>query len=284
VIITIDMPQMAVIGLSENWLFRHCGNAHWRKLCRGLGVRSADLRDDAGERLYPTFVAICGRYSRPLAAVCENDRLKLAVALAHYGQSFVVSEITLANADADFRLEMATTFVAREAAGRNELRRSTPRADLDGGSRALASPPEILGVSQTMRRGEMRSYKIGAHAIDLASRPLSHDRVYEPSPYIDFNGAGLLYFASYPTIADTLERRMVHDEGLGVDGRDWALATSAIARDVYYYGNLDVGARLRVALHRLDRKDDEVVSHVRLTREGDERPLADVLTVRQILP
>ena len=59
--IEIGMPQMAANGLSENWLFRYCGDLHWQELCKSMGVLSRDLTNDAGERLYATFVAIAAR-------------------------------------------------------------------------------------------------------------------------------------------------------------------------------------------------------------------------------
>ena len=45
--ITVNMPQMAANGLSENWLFKHCGDLHWDALCASLDIRSSELEDDS---------------------------------------------------------------------------------------------------------------------------------------------------------------------------------------------------------------------------------------------
>ncbi len=281
--LTVGMPQMAANGLSENWLFRHCGDLHWRRICACLGVRSAALRDDRGRRLYPTFVAIAARYSAPLSAVRENDTLEESAAVAHFGQSFFRSEIAVHGEAGRYALEMLTAFVVREEEGRNDLAKSTPEVRARAGSTELVEPPDLLLRSQAMRRGEAVACEVAGRRFDLAGPGLDLVAEYEPSPYIDYNGADLLYFAAYPTIADTLERRLVTEAGLGIGGRDWAMATSTVARDVYYHGNLDVGARLRGRLRVVEREGDEVATHMRLTRLDDDGPLADVFTLRRVL-
>src|SRR6202000_3426587 len=68
---------------------------------------------------------------------------------------------------------------------------------------------------------------------------------HEPSPYADYNGAGLLYFAAYPTIADTAERRLVAELALSPRPQiDWALATSTVRRDIFFTANLPLGEAL----------------------------------------
>lgn len=281
--VTINMPQMASNGLSENWLFKYCGDLHWQALCDSLAIQSSELRDDSGARLYPTFVAISCRYSQPLSSVRENQRFDTAVDLSRFGSSFYHSRVTLFDEAARFVLEMLTTFVARSEEGRNDLRRSTPRSDLACSARELCEPPAILTRSQGMRRDEIRQYDFNGCHLDPGESSLNLTRDYEPSPYVDFNGANLLYFAAYPTICDTLERQIIVAEGLGRQEADWAMATSTTARDVYYYANLDLGSSLRVKLKRLDCKDQSVVMHTTMTGLSDEKPIADLLTERRIV-
>ena len=107
-----------------------------------------------------------------------------------------------------------------------------------------------------------------------------------------------LHFAAYVTIADTLERRMVR--GLWLDGdrrrgsgplvagggsgaRDWALATSTVRRDVFYYRNLPLGEAVLVHLVDAWWGEREVKTHVRLVRERDALPLADLITSKTLL-
>jgi probable biosynthetic protein (TIGR04098 family) len=106
---------------------------------------------------------------------------------------------------------------------------------------------------------------------------------FEPSPYIDYNGAGLLYFAAYPTIADTIERRLIGEHQLADPTRDWAAQSSTIARDVFYYRNLDLGKRLVATLKRFDRVGKNVILHTLLTNEVEGAPLAEIITAKRLL-
>jgi probable biosynthetic protein (TIGR04098 family) len=106
---------------------------------------------------------------------------------------------------------------------------------------------------------------------------------FEPSPYIDYNGAGLLYFAAYPTIADTIERRLIAKHKLADPARDWAAQSSTVARDVFYYRNLDLGKSLVATLKRFDRAGENVILHTLLADEVDGAPLADIVTAKRLL-
>jgi probable biosynthetic protein (TIGR04098 family) len=281
--LTVGMPEMAAGGLSEAWLFKHCGAAHWNELCARTGRASRELADETGARIYPTFVAVRGRYSVPLAAVGENDCFETAIQLAHYGRSFFLSRVALTGRPGAFELEMLSAFVARESAGRNQLRKSTPAPEVAYDCAALKEPPAILKRARERRRGEDGSHQVGGRTVDLRRSGLGLAAEYEPSPYLDFNGANLLYFASYPAMADTLERRMVRTAHLEPDERDWALSTSTVARDVFYYRNLDLGRTVQARLNQLAREGQSIVIHTTLVGGQDGEPLADVFTEKKIL-
>ena len=146
----IHLPQTDATGLSENWLFKHCGEMHWDHLCAAMGVsgvNSQDMRDDAGKRLYPTFVAIRGRYATPLSMVQMDQHFQTTVDLTNYGRAFFHSTVTFANEATRFELEMLTTFVARNKDGLNDLHQSLPATRLVYKSRASKSRPPILKLS-----------------------------------------------------------------------------------------------------------------------------------------
>lgn len=278
---TLGMPQMDIAGLSENWLFRHAGDGHWRALCAALDTPSASLTDEAGNRLYPTFVAIRGRYPRGLNAARENDPLDTALSIAHYGRPFFHSLVTVCAADHPCELEMLTSFVAREQADSNRLRRSVPAPHLTYRAPPMNEAPGLLRLSQGLRRGEIESLEVNRVSFAPTNDACLFQCQLEPSPYTDFNGAGLLYFPSYVSLADTAERAAARAGGLAArlaPGVDWALATSTIARDVYYYRNLDPGQVVSARVCRLEETAGRVVSHVRLL--VDEAPMADVFTVK----
>lgn len=279
--VLINMPQMAANGLSENWLFKHCGDQHWRALCESLGVRSSHLVDDAGLRLYPSFVAISARYSHPLSVVQENDAFDDSVDLAHFGRSFFRSTVQLANAQHALKQEMVTAFVARVHEKRNDLRKSTPAGALAYRCRSLDESPSLLERFRKMRSGELALYELDGRTIPLtAAGRLALTSRYEPSPYTDFNGANLLYFASYPTMCDSMERTIIQGNSLVELTQDWSLATSTKARDVFYYRNLDLGVSVVARLNRFEAVEGEYVIHTTLLSEADGLPLADVLTLK----
>ena len=276
--IRVGMPHLDAAGLSENWLFRHAGELHWEAIAQRLGVASHDIRGDAGARLYPTVVAVRARYEAPLANVRENDVLDSRVEVVPCGRSSAHGRIVVANGEHRFTLELLTTFAAREPDG---LRTAPLAAPLARRWTPAPGPlPVIARLARAARRREPVDDPFAGAALARDGQPLG-SVPYEPSPYADYNGAGLLYFASYVTIADSAERQLVHRLGLGGSHlQDWALATSAVRRDVYYYENLPLGAALIASLHQLDRDPHGVSTHVRLSRAEDGRPMADVIARR----
>jgi probable biosynthetic protein (TIGR04098 family) len=281
----IHLPQTDATGLSENWLFKHCGEMHWDYLCLAIGVsgvNSKEMRDDACNRLYPTFVAIKGRYDRPLCTVQMDQHFQTTVKLNHFGRAFFHSTIAFRNEEARFDLEMLTTFVARHRNGLNDLHQALPSANLEYTSRSLNSPPPLLKLSQALRHAEITDYDfVGYHF--STSENLNLQISFEPSPYIDYNGAGLLYFAAYPTIADTLDRQLIMRHKLMEGSGDWAVRTSTVARDVFYYRNLNLGQRLTATLRRFDRVGENIILHTSLTAESDGAALADIFTAKRVL-
>lgn len=281
----IHLPQTDATGLSENWLFKHCGEMHWDYLCEAIGVsgvNSKEMRDDAGNRLYPTFVAIKGRYATPLCAVQMDQHFETTVKLNHFGRAFFHSTIAFRNQEARFDLEMLTTFVARNRKGLNELHQSLPSGNLVYNSEPLKQPPPILKLSRQLRHAELTEYDFVGHRFSLNDHDLGLHISFEPSPYIDYNGAGLLYFAAYPTITDTLERQLIARHQLAETTRDWTLQSSTVARDVFYYRNLDLGKKLVATLKRFDRVGENVILHTLLTDEIEGTPLADIITAKRI--
>ena len=283
----IHLPQTDAAGLSENWLFKHCGEMHWDYLCAAMGVggvNSEEMRDDLGKRLYPTFVAIRGRYEKPLSTVCMDERFQTSVKLKHFGRAFFQGIITVSNDAARFEHEMITTFVARNREGLNDLHQSLPASNLAYNCEPLGAPPSLLKLNQALRHRSVTEYDFLGYRFSLLATALDLSAGYEPSPYVDYNGAGLLYFAAYPTIADTLERQLVlkHElmEGVG----DWAVRTSTVARDVFYYRNLNLGQRLTATLKRFDRVGENIILHTTLTAESDGAALADIFTAKRVRP
>ncbi len=281
--IRIGMPQLDVGGLSEGWLYRTCGDLHWEAIGRELGVSSHGFRAEAGDRLYPTVVALRARYGAPLAAVNENDVLTAKVSVRPCGRACAHGEIDLTVAGRRSSVELLTTFAVREPGG--GLRMAMPAPELaerwlmDGGG-----TPEIVRLAKAARAGHTLDDAFCGPSLRAIGPALGRFD-YEPSPYADYNGAGLLYFASYVTIGDTAERALVRRLGLSPSPRtDWALGASAMRRAVFFYTNLALGEALVVDLMRFELCGARgVKTHLRVSRQRDGLVMADLITERRFV-
>lgn len=275
--IRLGMPHLDAGGLSEGWLFRHAGDLHWDAISERLGVASDDIRGEDLQRLYPTVVALRARYSAPLSTARENDLFDGNVEMVPCGGACAHGRVSAAVGSNRLSIELVTTFAARQPDG--SMRMALPAARLAARWEPGSAPSRLALLARAARRRQPLADSFAGPSLDPPGPALGRVR-HQPSPYADYNGARLLYFAAYPTIADTVERQVVTELGLVSRRTDWALATSPIARDVFYYGNLPLGDALLVDILAFDLMDDGVKTRVRLRRARDGGRIADVITRR----
>jgi probable biosynthetic protein (TIGR04098 family) len=276
------MPHTNAGGLSESWLFRHAGDRHWQAIGARWGRSTDQLRSQSGARLYPTFLAVRATYDAPLSTFRENDHAVVHVALPWMARGYAHGLVTVTIGEERLRLQMLTMLAERASSGR--LRAAQPAlqpAHLDSMSSTDDGVPDLVALARAARNGQRHDDPFAGAALgrtcdSIASEP------YEPSPYSDFNGARLLYFASFVSIADTAERRMAHRLGWMRDD-DWALATSPVRRDVFYYGNIRLGESVTTHLLAVEwGSPGRLKTHLRVVRDADERTLADVITEKRV--
>jgi chloramphenicol O-acetyltransferase type B len=77
----LNMPQMALTGLSESWVFKEFGDIHWSILAKGLQRPSHLLQDGNGERLYATFTRFQLDATCALASFRENERVQFVASI-----------------------------------------------------------------------------------------------------------------------------------------------------------------------------------------------------------
>lgn len=310
----VGMPHLDAGGLSEGWLLRYAGDLHWEAIGHQLAAASDEIRSDWGQRLYPTFVAVRARYAVPLASVRENDVLEAAAEVIPCGRACAHGRVVaLVGGPGQGRghrlqLEMLTTFAVR--AGNGQLQMALPAARLARRWSPTSESPPIARLARVARR--QATPVADGDPADGEAPPLLEDDflgpslappgpplgslTYQPSPYADYNGAGLLYFAAYVTIADTAERLLVQGRGLEpLCGDDWALGTSPVRRDVFYYRNLPLGQALVAELLDVDLgvndrgggrasfRPSSVRTRMRLRRADDGQVMADLVTERRVL-
>ncbi|WP_460443999.1 SDR family NAD(P)-dependent oxidoreductase, partial [Amycolatopsis cihanbeyliensis] len=268
--IRVGLPHLAVGGLSENWLFKELGDLHWSLLEAHYGIDVTELRDSRGERLLPAFVRIRIAGEAPLSAYAEGDRLTLAGELTAMDEQTFVSDLHCSG-PAPVTARLMTVFATRRSG--NALVLGVPAAT----GPATAEPSrEQLDFNQ-----EFRSAREAEGTGHLGA-------TYRLNPYHDLNGAGLLYFASYPHINDYGERAYFHGPGRAqaglAPGQDWSVATSTVSRDVIYLGNCGPEEDVRYRLDAFSREGDGRVRLVStLLRDSDATPLARITTIKEIV-
>jgi probable biosynthetic protein (TIGR04098 family) len=256
----LNMPQMALGGLSESWLFKELGDIHWRLIARGLGRPSHEIADVNGDRLYATFTRFRLDSSAGLAAYRENERIELEAQASRYGAGLYFSEVTAAGDDRRLRGELMSSFAkVGEAASNTSLLRGQPEIPPDCGIPAVGELPAFASAYR-----ERRAAPLPAPLFECE---------YEIVPSHDINGVGLLYFAAYPTINDICAARYA--------GRSLTASYSTQARDVFYFGNCDPDETLIFRLHRWDAAADRIEMEGSISRKSDGGLMAAIITTKQ---
>jgi probable biosynthetic protein (TIGR04098 family) len=276
--LTLEMPQMAVEALSENWLFKELGGLHWKMLCDGLSTSSFDLKDDLGNRLYATFVRIKLESNLPLCGFKENERVAIDGSIARFGGSMYFSDFEVGGLTGQIKAKLMTTFSAREGKDNTKLTKTQPGSAIPNRTLELPDYPAFGNDYRLMRKGEIGHHRL-ANAVFSAGAEAVHETIYELNPYYDLNGVGLLYFAAYPIINDVCEARFFNK---GAAAARWEESHYTVARDVFYLGNCNSRDRIIHRLHEVQSPSDgTVATQSTLLRASDESPIARIFTVKQ---
>lgn len=254
----INLPQMAMAGLSEGWLFREVGDVHWYVLTSALGVKSRDIADQAGERLYATFTRLRYRSRVPLGDIKIDSHLEFSSEMSRFGAGMFFSKTKIRGDGADILFDVATAFSKFGEHGSNaSLIKSQPVLPEGFAIPSLGALPEFVEEYRHLR------------ASDLG--PVLFETEYEIIPQHDINGVGLIYFAAYPNISDICLMR--HLGGAGA-----ALEWSPLERDVCYFANASPAETLIYRLHsaRGCPERDSVIFLGSISRKSDGKTMARI--------
>jgi len=274
--VRLGMPQLALSGLSEGWLLRECGSRHWSEVAAYFQVPPERLEDGRGNRLYSSFLAVrlCGR---PLGAFREGDPVRLHTRLTRLSRQRFLSRHRLSalGSEASLTVEMISALLKRERARDNtSLCEGDPRPrGIEEGPGEDPVDSELFVLDKAMR-SRRRDIQEGDDSDDKTPGAGQSFRFrYRPLPQSDFNGAGLLYFASYHSIVDRAEWewRPVPE------ALDW----TTTQRDTFFFANINPGDQVEVALLDLREAADCLRHRARLFRVSDGRLLAEVSTVKR---
>ena len=228
--VLLGMPQLSGVGLSESWLLKELGHRHWMDLAKAAGMDAPDFRDDMGQPVYAAFCAIRIEGAR-FDLAKENGRLAIVTSLSRVSRTQVLSRHALViDGTPAGTVEMVSAFVKRTGSSNHSI----ARVSIGGLTPVDPSGSDLPGLAASFR-----SRRISRHfGFDIAGAG-EEGPVYgfDPCPAQDFNGAGFLYFTSFLGFVDRAEWQ--HERNL---------AAPLQMREVHYYGNVDVGERLRVVL------------------------------------
>ena len=257
---TIDMPQMALSGLSEAWLFKELGDIHWQMITDFLQSPSSAIADDEGDRLYATFTRLYLEATPKLRDFKENDTLALSSSLQRYGGSFFFGTHELSAQDVGCRAQTMSTFAKYGERGKNtSLIKGTPTLpDPDSVPSMEAFP--AFGTEYRVRRGEDPAEAI-------------FECEYEILPSHDINGVGLLYFAAYPTIFDLCLEKF--------EGKGFLIEYSTVSKDLYYYANSEPTETLIFRVHTRDEENDTLRHTASLSRKSDGKRMGEVISIKR---
>lgn len=267
-VVKIGMPHLSLTGLSENWLLKECGHRHWFLLARAGGTPVPDFRDSVGDQVYAVFRAVAIREAR-FDAVEENDDLHFTSNLMRISRTQFASHHHLFCRGRKIgEIEMISSFVKRTVAGVN---RSVARVELN----AFPFAGEITSSALADVAGGFWNGTWVQHRGFNQDKPSKRgELVVRPNPSLDFNGAGFLYFASFPTLADRAEWELLLPPA--------DLTTSD--REVIYYGNIEPGDDVVVRINGLTGDpNSDFVHWMALHRRCDDAKLADIFTTRKLI-
>lgn len=250
---SVNMPQMAMGGLSESWLLKELGDLHWSMIASGLGSQSSSIVDGSGNRLYATFTRISYLLQASMATIAENSSLELHGSISRFGAGTFISDIGLKQELAPGAARLMSNFSRRGNADNTSLLKGQPTIP------ANCPVPEIALPAFMLEYRDRRSTVPDASLFNSE---------YDIIPFHDINGVGLLYFAAYPIISDICSLRYF----AGFAG------FSTTSRDIYYFANTDAGDGLIFRIHRWTLAGSVLDTETSLSRKSDGALIAYLVT------
>ena len=274
---TINMPQMALEALSENWLFKEIGDVHWALICGGLNSNSFDLKNDIGDRLYATFVRIRIDISTNLSFFKENKNLELNGNIKRFGNSMYFSEISMRSAANIIDAELMTTFSIRQGSDNSKLAKSEPHGVVNNIPN-LKGLPSFGGDYRLIKKKVKNIIEFNDLTFYLSDDNCIFETTYTLNPFYDLNGVNLLYFAAYPIINDCCEARYFNNI---FPHERWEQMYYTKTKDVLYYGNCNINDNIVYKMSELEKLENgsyKIVST--LYRDSDMAIIAKICTVK----
>ena len=270
--IEIRMPQMANSALSENWLLKYLGDTHWLLLSKGLEQKSSEFRDDIGNRLYATFVRINYTISS-LSHFFENDLLNIKSEIEGFGSNTYLSKFSSQNGKIVISATLMTTFSARENNNNTAITKAVPKERVNY-IKQLSNTPSFLNDYRLLKKDLLDEVSSGYGNFQITNEKIFCCE-YEPNPFYDINGVGLLYFAAYPIIADKCCINYFKNTEIKFSGE-----YQTIYRDIFYFANCNPDDTIIFTLNSVEVNATQIKILCSLNRKSDNFLMAKIITVK----
>jgi len=273
--IEIRMPHMANSALSESWLLKYLGDFHWLLLTKGLAQKSSQFKDEAGNRLYATFVRVNYTCSS-LKEFQENEILDFNGFLEGFGAQTYLSKIEAQGNTTNVTATLMSTFSFKENGNNCEMIKGSPKVTTNYVPQLLQTPI-FLTDYRLLKKDLLKQYACDYGVFDLTGQYLFSCE-YELNPFFDINGVGLLYFASYPSIADKCIMEYFNKEN---NATDFSHNYHTVFRDVFFFANCNCGDSIVFKLNTLKMESNLLKLVCCLHRKSDNTMLAKIITVKE---
>ncbi len=258
----LNMPQMALSGLGESWLFKELGDIHWAMITTFLQSPSSGIADETGDRLYATFTRILLEATPSLRGFRENDLFDISSSLERYGAGMFFGTHHVNGPQATCRARTMSTFAKYGERGENtSLIKGTPLIPDPEALPSLDTLPEFGAEYRTRRAAD--------------PGPAIFECDYEILPPHDINGVGLLYFAAYPTVFDLCFERF--------EGKGFLLGHSTVSKDILYFANSEPTETLVFRLHAREMEDGLLRHTASLSRKSDGKRMSEITSLKRPL-
>lgn len=270
----VNMPQMAIGGLSESWLFKELGDFHWYQLCNGLSTASFDLKDNLGNRLYATFVRIRFESNLNLSRFQENEEFELGGKINRFGNSMYFTENTFYNSEKSIHCCMMTTFSTR-GHDNSKLTKGQPNSNINNQITELAQMPSFGENYRNLRKSISKELILKNEVFRITDEYI-FELEYELNPFHDINGVNLLYFAAYPIISDFCEYQYLKKND------SIANPLSSKAKDVFYFNNCNASDTIIYRLCSIvSIGENQIKTQSTLSRKSDGALMARIFSIKE---
>lgn len=268
------MPQLAYVGLSENWLLKECGHRHWMGLAGLSGKQQPNFHDINGNKSYAAFTAV-RISSAKLNNVAENQAFTISSQVSRAGQArhFSMHDVKLQSV-LHSNVQMLSTFVFRREAGNNQ---SVTRANFADSNQTepIKEAKSLMQQCKKIRTNDWVSHM----GIAQMSKTTIQEIEFLPCPNSDFNGANFLYFASFQAFVDRAEWAWACNKVFSE--KSTRNLPNIVDRDLFFYGNINVGDTIKIRLCA-QKSNDVSMTYWCEVYSGSGLKIADVFTHKEM--